>query len=80
MEKVCPICNALQSINSHCPNCGHEMLDGGALENYFGPYSPYMDRDMLNAPFELFDDHCVHLLYCPNCHYDVRVAWRLVDI
>lgn len=80
MEKICPVCNCLQTIDRQCPVCGQQMMDGGALENYFGPYSPYMDNSSFTMPFDLPDTHCVHLLYCPCCHYDIRAAWELVTI
>lgn len=78
MTKVCPVCNSLTTVTASCPRCGGGLTDGGALENYFGPYSPYMDVDSLQqgAP----DTQCVHLLYCPACGYDVRAAWDLVAV
>lgn len=72
MDKVCPLCNALYAITSQCPNCGRLLQDGGSLQNYIGPYSPYMESDSENQ--------CIHLLYCADCHYDVRVATKLVII
>ncbi|MDR7868159.1 MAG: hypothetical protein RIN56_15285 [Sporomusaceae bacterium] len=78
MEKVCPVCNGLTEVAARCPRCGRSLADGGALENYFGPYSPYMDATSLQqgAP----DTQCVHLIYCPGCGYDVRTAWELVTV
>jgi hypothetical protein len=54
------------------------MADGGVLENYYGPYSPYMDWSGLQQNSS--EGQCVHLLYCPACHYDTRVAWELILI
>lgn len=78
MEVVCPICNGLQSMVISCPSCHTLMADGGILEDYFGPYSPYSD----NASNERgsMGEQCVHLLYCPQCHYDTRIAWELILI
>ncbi|HAK73210.1 MAG TPA: hypothetical protein DCP36_05785 [Sporomusaceae bacterium] len=76
MEVVCPICNALQSILISCPSCTGRMEDGGILEDYYGPYSPYMDWPALQQTSS--EGQCVHLLYCPACHYDTRVAWELI--
>ncbi len=78
MAKVCPVCNALVAITAACPLCGRRLADGGALENFLGPYSPYMDTDSLQAGAP--DTQCVHLLYCPACGYDTRVAWGLVEV
>ncbi|MDD4600880.1 hypothetical protein SDC9_27512 [bioreactor metagenome] len=78
MEKVCPICNALDEVNQACPRCGQAMKDGGTLQNYLGPYSPYMDGDWI--PLNMIDYGCTHLVYCPHCHYDIRVVWNFVII
>lgn len=77
MDKVCPICNGLQTLNVHCPRCGHLMADGGAVEDYLGPYSPYFRSQMLD---EIDSSHCVHLLTCPYCEYDTRSAWAMISV
>lgn len=76
MDKICPLCNALQTIDKRCPICGQTMIDGGVIENYFGPYSPYMDHELLESS----DRFCTHLLYCPECHHDVRITLEMVNI
>lgn len=78
MEKVCPLCNALETVKRNCPMCGGAMLDAGTPADFAEPYSPYLDRVMLQnfAP----DTQCVHLLACPQCGYDTRVALELVTI
>lgn len=77
MAKVCPLCNALQTLAKECPLCGQPMVDGGMLENYFGPYGPYKTEDGKSGP----DDSCCgHLCYCPNCGYDERLAVSMVNI
>lgn len=78
MEKVCPICNGLEEIDEVCPQCGHKMLDGGALQNYLGPYSPYVESDMV--PLNMTNNGCVHLVYCPNCNFDIRMSWDIIII
>jgi len=77
MEKVCPMCNALQITAKECPRCGALLIDSGALNSYLGPYSPYMDMDEL--PFQA-EEYCVHLMYCPVCAYDTRLSVVLVTI
>ncbi len=76
MDKVCPACNALTNLDKNCPVCGHQMVDGGSIENYYGPYSPYMDHGLLQES----DNYCTHLCYCPICHYDVRITLEMVKI
>ncbi len=76
MEKICPLCNGLQIAISSCPRCGQLLADGGALADYWGPYSPYMDSATLQK-VTAANTHCIHLLYCPECHYDVRASWKL---
>jgi hypothetical protein len=72
MDKLCPICNGLQMITEQCPMCGEILVDGGSLQNYVGPYSPYMESDIENQ--------CIHLFFCEECGYDVRVALQLINI
>lgn len=78
MEVVCPICNGLQSMVISCPGCHTLMVDGGILEDYFGPYSPYSEH--ADDEGSSLGEQCVHLLYCPQCHYDTRIAWELIHI
>lgn len=77
MEKVCPLCNALQIVTEICPVCGTVLSDGGVLSAYLGPYSPYMPAQGL--AFQT-DDFCVHLLYCPSCEYDIRFSAAMVTV
>lgn len=76
MEKVCPLCNGLIKVDRKCPYCGNILEDGGMVQNYYGPYSPYV---AVNSFPNNRDRHeCVHLLYCAGCHYDIRTTWQLV--
>lgn len=70
--QVCPLCNGFTKINILCPSCKSEMEDGGILENYYEPYSPYLPEEMLNQTDEVGENECIHLIYCPNCGYDHR--------
>jgi hypothetical protein len=72
MDKLCPACNGLDLIKDQCPICGEILLDGGSLQNYVGPYSPYMESDIENQ--------CIHILYCAECGYDARIALQLIYI
>lgn len=78
MEKVCPVCNGLAALTARCPRCGRPLTDGGAIENYYGPYSPYMDIESLQMGEP--DTHCVHLLYCSGCGHDSRAALALIPV
>ncbi|BBB92657.1 MAG TPA: hypothetical protein PKA28_03490 [Methylomusa anaerophila] len=76
-EKVCPLCNALQAVTEICPNCGENMVDGGGINDYVGPYSPYMDS--LHMPLQN-EGYCLHLLFCPACKYDTLMAFALITV
>mgnify|MGYP001619592221 CR=1 FL=1 len=75
MEIICPVCNGLTPVDALCPQCGRPMQDGGPVDDYLGSYSPYMEKSMWQE-----QNYCVHLLYCPDCHYDVRAAWEMVIV
>lgn len=71
MEQVCPLCNGLTVIYELCCECGKTMSEEGKMEDYKGPYSPYMDRESFtynNDAGMVTGDHlCVHLYYCEDC-------------
>lgn len=85
MELICPLCNGLEAPSAACPKCGENMDDQGNIEDYFGPYSPYQERDLymwqqeIENP-ELGDDYCVHLYSCPHCQYDYHVPVKLIEV
>lgn len=72
MERICPICNGLQSIRRFCPYCGQAMEERGALQDFIDDYSPYLSRELGEDLLQTKD--CVHLYYCSHCDMDVRVA------
>lgn len=81
MEKICPLCNGLQTIHDACPFCGHALADGGSLQDFYGPYSPYIGQNAYG--YLAFADErgkCTHLLYCPACGYDRREQVEQVEI
>lgn len=83
MDLICPVCNGLSSINQLCPNCGSNLLDGGIILDYDGPYSPYQDRNMIEFITGIAaerDGSCIHLYYCPACHWDTRIAVSKVSV
>ena len=69
---ICPICNGLTQVSLSCPRCRGTLVDTGILENYFEPYSPYLDEDILDLVDGVGKDQCIHLFSCPSCHYDQR--------
>jgi len=73
MEQMCPLCNGLTTVRQICPLCGHALTDGGSLQDFFGPYSPYVAKNSY-GDLAAADKHgvCIHLLYCPSCGYDRR--------
>ncbi|MGI6113493.1 MAG: hypothetical protein ACOYEJ_05155 [Mahellales bacterium] len=76
MDRICPVCNGLEKYERFCSQCGSYMKEMGALQDYFGPYSPYQDQDIINLPIEyqgIQEQTCVHLFRCDNCGTDDRV-------
>jgi len=71
MNKSCPLCNGLIDIYEFCPDCGGKMEDGGAINEYYDPYSPYIEIISSRERFEN-DNECLHLIYCPFCGRDKR--------
>ena len=63
------------TLEPDCPHCGQRMEDGGMLQDFTGPYSPYQDQELIQSlTGSREDDPCVHLYYCPDCRWDTRIA------
>jgi hypothetical protein len=75
--RICSLCNALQEVNVCCPKCGQVLLDGGPVEDYYGAYSPYVERDSL---VRASNTSCVHLFYCAKCDFDTKICSSEVEI
>jgi len=76
MELVCPLCNGLVIAYEVCDMCGGPMVEQGKMEDYKGPYSPYVDRESFaydngDNRIMMGDHLCVHLYYCERCN-----AWK----
>lgn len=76
-ELDCPLCNGVSSITALCPACGHSLADGGRVENYLGPYSPY--DSVVTASISNLRK-CVHLLYCSQCGWDERIEIDKINL
>jgi len=71
MSEICPVCNGFYDKQMVCPKCGMLMVQAGRLEDYSGPYSPYMGKDIfiLNNDIATTGDNCcIHLYTCPGCN------------
>lgn len=73
MERQCPLCNGLTSVNRHCPHCHEPMVDTGRVAAYYDPYSAYLEQ-------QLPEQRCVHLLACTQCGWDTRISVETVSI
>lgn len=73
----CPVCNGFYPLVLKC-SCGSKLEDMGRVENYADAYSPYQDfrEDQFpqEDPFKNMDQICVHLMTCPVCKQDERIA------
>ncbi len=73
--RICLYCNGMKQTELICPNCGLPLTDGGMVEDYYDPYSPYVAKARLPA-----DEACIHLLYCSGCDFDTREPAPLAKI
>lgn len=78
---VCPICNGLATFHKYCPLCGHQMQNAGVIHDFYDNYSAYLDQEIYEDGYRL-NDHaiCVHLMNCPNCHYDTNISIQRLNI
>ncbi|WP_066632671.1 hypothetical protein [Desulfolucanica intricata] len=82
MDLVCKLCNGMTEIHQKCSFCGSEMKDGGAISNYYGPYSPYEKIELMPGVRVTTGEgeQCIHLLVCPVCGADMRVGIDLMQM
>lgn len=66
MDNLCPVCNGFVELRATCTNCNHPMDDRGKLEDYYGPYSPYEENDLITATGGS-GSTCYHVAFCPKC-------------
>lgn len=77
MEPICPVCNGFLLLAKRCPSCHKRMEDSGKLENFYGPYSPYVEISQLrliNGYPDIAREQCIHLLTCSHCGKQEMVA------
>lgn len=60
MEKVCPVCNAINQGSFPCTSCSGRMKDNGRVSDYYDPYSADM-------PIENQEAYCTHIYQCDEC-------------
>lgn len=65
MEKVCPICNKLKTIEFICDKCGDRLVDKGRMQEYLDGYSA--DREIKD-----YKEYCLHIFSCNNCNHKQR--------
>lgn len=56
--------------SEYCSSCGSQLEEMGRMEDYKGPYSPYMDKVSFtvdNGMLLMGDPYCVHIYYCNVC-------------
>lgn len=73
MDLICPVCNGLKDIYLQCSTCLQDMEEGGSLQQFFDPYSPYLSQELMDLE-GISDKVCIHLLFCYNCGIDKRVS------
>jgi hypothetical protein len=69
---ICPLCNGFRDFCLYCSQCGGKLDEKGKIMDYFGPYSPYMEINLMKRVdgfTETLSQHmCAHLFYCPRCN------------
>lgn len=83
MNEVCPVCNGLYEKSEVCSQCGGLMIQAGRIEDYNGPYSPYMGKETFlynNKNVITGDNCCIHLYECPNCSVFQHGSVQLISI
>ena len=74
MKDICPLCNGLYEIKYNCIFCNTPMKDAGPKVNYMDNYSPYLLDEVSHLVDGVASDKCVHIYYCPKCHYKAEYS------
>jgi hypothetical protein len=72
MEIGCPVCNGFLSIGEVCKKCSSVMEDMGRIEDFYNPYSPYEELDLIPCLQEL-PGNCIHLFSCTSCEEEEQI-------
>ena len=71
---VCPLCNALKTLNTSCPRCQTQLEDAGKVSDFLDPYGHYNDDETVKMGDGYLNTaagaNCPHLFYCKHCGYD----------
>nr|WP_041274603.1 hypothetical protein [Desulforamulus reducens] len=68
MNKLCILCNGLYHVTISCPNCGYNLADLGLVQDFYDPYSAYLDQEIYEDGYKGYTSECcVHLLVCNLC-------------
>lgn len=78
---ICPVCNALTSLEISCPKCGSAAEDEGRWSDWSGPYAPYEPTLITTLESVATDDSiCQHTVRCIHCDIQFTVeitAWHV---
>ncbi|GAB6180464.1 hypothetical protein JCM14036_17830 [Desulfotomaculum defluvii] len=70
MDKLCALCNGLFTLTVSCPKCGEYLADSGLVQDFYDPYSAYLDQEIYEDGYKGYTEECcVHLLVCKNCGF-----------
>ncbi|MTI81784.1 MAG: hypothetical protein FH758_13080 [Firmicutes bacterium] len=77
MDYTCLMCNHLVEITQPCPGCGSPMENEGLLQDFYDPYSPYLDQEIYEDDYKNYNhDFCVHVMRCPLCNTERCLAYK----
>lgn len=74
---ICYVCNGLEPLNSHCPECQSQLVDGGKIVDYYDDYSPYLEQEdaqqIDGIPDSGEKQECVHIAFCKECNQEKEI-------
>ncbi|WP_433746916.1 hypothetical protein [Paenibacillus amylolyticus] len=79
MSYICPLCNGLVVPEQACPHCLQGLLECGKLDDYTGPYSPYVFQPSSDTADEV-ETVCNHVMYCSHCQTSTPWPVSLWDL
>lgn len=73
MESVCPLCNGFTPLEVRCSHCGEVMSDKGTLQDFYDPYSPYLEMGIRDGQ-RRNPGQCYHVYACNRCGKEQEIT------
>lgn len=77
VDYTCLLCNHFLNITQPCSECGRPLENLGLLQDFYDPYSPYLDQEIYYDNYKNYNEnYCVHIMRCNACDKESVHAFK----